>query len=164
MTKNILKYKRIQIANVNSIEIIAIELGDLVLISYYRTFKIAPGSGHFGQYWCAIDIAEQIFTSNPNKMLVFLGDFNLDFKKADNTNYPKLKYFDYFNEKLLHFGFVQLIKNNTWHRCINNELKESLLDHIYVNNILDVINVKNVNENISDHNLVSFEYSNLKTC
>ena len=57
---------------------------------------------------------------------------------------------DYFNE----LGLIQLIEFPTWQRVINNVLKESTLDHIYVQDPTIVVNISSKTPLIGDHKII----------
>ena len=50
----------------------------------------------------------------------------------NNTNYARKILFEEFDQSLSDLHLIQIIECATWSRIINAELKESLLDHIYV--------------------------------
>ena len=65
---------------------------------------------------------------------IIMGDFNLDEKQKNNTQYSHHRYYDLLQEKFNELNMIQLIKFNTWSRLVGNTLKESCLDHLYTNN------------------------------
>ena len=54
-------------------------------------------------------------------------------------------------------NLIQLIENPTWKRIINNSVKTSILDHIYVRNPNDVTNIEMCEPLFGDHKLITFE-------
>ena len=51
----------------------------------------------------------------------------------------------------------QFVKETTWSRVINGVKKESLIDHVYVNNAASVLNATNSTQLFGDHSLVVVE-------
>jgi len=134
-------YKRCNEFFDKDFEIIALEFKDFVLISYYRTFKIPPGYTHLSHLFKAVEIFEKLILKSFNKKVIILGDFNLDYAKLNDPNYSKSNYFEILNNTFDQYGFLQLIDKPTWHRTHDNLLKESIIDHIYCNNCVEISNV-----------------------
>ena len=65
------------------------------------------------------------------------------------------------NDFALENHLIQIDNFNTWSRNLNGVRKESLLDHVYVNNSATVNNVSFINPTFGDHMLVMLEI-NLK--
>jgi len=142
-------------------EINTLEFKDFVLISYYRTCKIPPGYTHLSHFLRAVEIFEKLIVKFLNKKVIFLRDFNLDYAKLNDPNYSNSNYFEILHNTFDQYGFLQLIDQPTWHRTHNILLKESIIDHIYCNNCVEISNVTQDFPNIGDHNLIYFDpYSN----
>ena len=73
--------------------------------------------------------------------MILLGDFNLDEKLKFNPEYSHAAYYNELNSTINSYGLVQLVTFNTWERIVNNTLKQSILDHIYVNDSTIVTDV-----------------------
>ena len=58
------------------------------------------------------------------------------------------------NDFALENHMIQIVDFNTWSRNINGIRKESLLDHVYVNNSATVNNVNFITPTFGDHVLV----------
>ena len=67
---------------------------------------------------------------------VILGDFNLDYKMRHDINYPRANYFNLFDDVLGDLNLMQLVDFPTWSRLVGLSWRTSVLDHIYVNNII----------------------------
>ena len=63
---------------------------------------------------------------------VLLGDFNLDYSKIHDVNYGHKNLFIDFEDELSTFNLILLVEFVTWSRIVGTELKESILDHIYI--------------------------------
>ena len=61
-----------------------------------------------------------------------MGDFNLDYSQKDNLNFRYKNMFEDLDAKLSDKNLIQIIDFPTWSRLINNVLKESILDHVYL--------------------------------
>ena len=73
---------------------------------------------------------------------IILGDFNLDYECKNLVTYRFKNYFDILEGLTDQFNLMQMIPIPTWQRIINGNLKESILDHVYVKNPLNVKNLK----------------------
>jgi hypothetical protein len=60
------------------------------------------------------------------------------------------------NEKLNHVNCSQLVTFNTWSRIVNGVLRESVIDHVYVNNPIDIENLHKVDPICGDHSMIVF--------
>ena len=85
------------------------------------------------------------------------GDFNLDDSKRFANDFRRKILFDKLNSTCDQFNLIQLINEATWQRVINNSLKESILDHLYVTDPNYINNVKFTEPLIGDHKLITFE-------
>ena len=68
-----------------------------------------------------------------------------------------LEYFIQLSDFAVHNNFFQLIDFCTWSRVINGIKKESILDHVYVNDISSIKNVKSETPTFGDHRLIIVE-------
>ena len=148
-----LKYKRLTNHENNKVELIAIETMNNVLCGLYRPFLLP---NHISEMEYIKDVLGVLNEAcHPN--MIIIGDFNIDLSKTNLQNY---KYANIYNELESYFienTFVQLIKKTTWQRKYKDTLKESILDHIYTNNLCNVISNFNEQQTIGDHNLIGLE-------
>ena len=77
---------------------------------------------------------------------MIIGDFNLDFKKRGLQNYQNRRIYDELIETEIAFNLLQIVEEDTWSRTYQGNIRTSLLDHIYVNNLLIVEEVKVANK------------------
>ena len=63
-----------------------------------------------------------------------MGDFNLDSKMEFRNDYHRKVQLSLLTEFALGADLKQVIKFSTWSRTVNSICKESLIDHMYVNN------------------------------
>lgn len=87
-----------------------------------------------------LDYFRNFFEKYSNSDYIILGDFNIDLNNCKNINYTQ------FIESL---NFTQLIKNPTRNTVKSN----TLIDHIYCNNLINVDKFGVINCEISDHYL-----------
>lgn len=98
---------------------ITIRVNGLAIIGFYRQF----GDGQKQQINALKEIVERI---NEEK-IVILGDFNWNIEKSSS------KLCELWQNFTLDIGLTQRIKEPTWKRIINGNLKQSTLDHLYTN-------------------------------
>ena len=100
------------------------------IITLYRTFR--PTNNMSTKEF----FEEQISIANNNVLpkTVLLGDFNLDDKMLYRLDYMHWSLCNLLTDFTTRHSFLQMVKFPTWSRVISNVLKESTLDHIYVNN------------------------------
>ena len=124
----------------------------LRIINVYRSFR-PHGMSPLKLFETQLNIMQNAITSN----CFILGDFNLDARmEGVNTyNYKQLLY------NLTNFAtennFQQIIDFSTWSRVINGVRKESLLDHVYVNCLVLIKDVQQVEPVFGDHVLATVE-------
>ena len=73
-----------------------------------------------------------------------------------NDNYSHKSLFHDFDDILGELNLVQMVGFSTWSRIINNELKESTLDHIYCKSPMCISNISNIVPYFGDHRLIIF--------
>ena len=127
------------------------------VICIYRSFR-PPGMISPEAFFNAqLSILKNSLTSN----CYILGDFNLDASMAYRPDYnykiPMTSLSNFVSDSNLY----QLVSFNTWSRIIKGIKKESMLDHVYVNNVAQVSNVDYCSPVFGDHVLVLIEL-NLK--
>ena len=114
------------------------------------------------------DISDRKAMNNrhPNKVVVknaltknclVMGDFNLDVRmelRHDyNYNIPLRRLTDFTNANNL----IKLVKFNNWSQTVNGVRKESLLDHIYVDDIAFIKDIDSRETTFGDHLLAFIE-------
>ena len=86
-----------------------------------------------------------------------MGDFNLDASMSVRPDYNYKIPMKNLSEFALESNLTQLVTFNTWSRTIKGVIKESVLDHVYVNNFASVLNVTFSVPVFGDHVLVLVE-------
>ena len=96
-------------------------------------------------------------TNNLNgRNLIILGDFNLDDRKRYCTEYRNKHLFEQLVTTIDEIKLIQIIETPTWQRIVNNDLRESILDHLYVIDPNIVHNITMQTPLIGDHKLITF--------
>lgn len=119
--KNDLKYK---VSVSEHVEAISIKTGKYTIIGVYRpfTYHSSPADYVKNMIKFVSDETEQMYPT------VILGDMNFNSLSDRKTNLQKT--WELFCDEM---GLIQKIKVPTWQRCINGNIKSSILDHIYCN-------------------------------
>ena len=157
--KNSISYKRrIDLEKENMhIVILDVEISPPVrIITIYRTFN--PQGGHTPRE----NFREQlnIINNATTASTILLGDFNLDENKRHLADYNQRQLFQDLEELIGHHQYVQHVKEATWERVIQDQVKNSVLDHIYCtdNTIVDSVLYKDTI--YGDHKMVILCTSN----
>lgn len=125
------------------------------VVGIYRAFKIEDGLGlHDRMRDMVREMSDFI---EENKTCVILGDLNLDFAKKNSPDYRQRAIYDEWLEMVDAFDLRQTVEEVTWERIHANEVRTSILDHIYTNNQEVVSQVRVEKQEISDHSLVLIE-------
>ena len=153
---NTTTYTRRQDLEGKDSHLVIIDINDQLktrIINIYRSFN--PPHGHTQRNLFENQI--KILKEATNPQTIILGDFNLDYNKQFDLHYSHKHYFVLLNSLINEKNLYQIVNFNTWSRNINNVVKSSLLDHIYVNNPTIINNIKSLIPPFGDHVLISFE-------
>ena len=123
------------------------------IINIYRSFHPPDGSSQSSFFAKQLEIIKNAICRN----CFVMGDFNLE---GGNNLRP-----DYQNKLLLNTlknftsenNLYQVVNFSTWSRTINGNKKESMLDHVYLNNFGVFNSVYFENPVFGDHVLVVVE-------
>ena len=85
---------------------------------------------------------------------IILGDFNLNARMEHNLDYKQKSLLEPLINFVLSRSLVQIIEFTTWSRSINGNLKQSLLDHVYVTNFAMIENIDFEVPTFGDHLLI----------
>ena len=102
------------------------------IITMYRPFN--PQSVHTQKEF--FDLQLQIVKSNINRNTIFLGDFNVDQRKNLGPQYGHKLYFESLRNAFKQHNLIQIVTFNTLSRVINNTIKSSTIDHIYLKKLI----------------------------
>ena len=126
--------------------------GPTRIINIYRSFNPSDGRSAKEMFNYQLDLIKLAYTNSA----IIVGDFNLDFAKRHDPNYPRRALFEDFETKLGHFNLVQIINFPTWSRLIGNNLKSSTLDHIYLKDPTLINEVTSMQPIFGDHLMITF--------
>ena len=124
----------------------------LRIINMYRSFNPQNNVNPREKFIYQLDLIKNAMTQNT----ILLGDFNLDNNKKFCSDYVFKNLFEDMNNALGEYNLIQLVEFDTWFRLVENVLKKSTLDHVYVNDATMVSRLEGVKPNFGDHLLVSF--------
>ena len=128
--KNSITYKRrldLERENLHVI-ILDVEVSPPVrIITIYRTFNPQSGNTPRDNFREQLNIINNATTAST----ILMGDFNLDENKRHLADYNQRQLFQDLEELIGHHHYVQQVKEATWERIIQDQVKNSILDHIY---------------------------------
>ena len=131
---------------------------ELRVITIYRSFRPPDNLSQSAFFTKQLNIVKD--SNVPN--MVVLGDFNLDAEMQYRIDYPHRHLFDELNLVTTQFNLYQLVDFPTWSRRINNLLKQSTLDHVYVSNYASVLDCNSFHPPFGDHIPVVVEINHSK--
>ena len=124
------------------------------IINVYRSFNPPNGITQKVAFAQQLNLIKTAVSNSKDREIIILGDFNLDEIKHNATDYARKDLFDDLDGTFDPLNLIQMVKFPTWQRIVNNELKQSTLDHIYVQNPLIINQIRNFVPLIGDHVLV----------
>ena len=123
------------------------------IINIYRTFSPANGVSCRNSFITQLEIIAHAWIPGTIKV----GDFNLDWNKRFDTYYNNKHYFEDMDRITGTLELLQLVEEPTWRRVVNGVVRESVLDHVYVNGISTASNLKYTWPVFGDHAAVIFD-------
>ena len=136
--RNDIRYKRRRDLENKDLHIIIIDVNCYFsvvrIINVYRSFRpprVVTANDFFKAH---LDLLEQVTKGN----CVILGDFNLDARMEHNMDYKQKNLLEPLINFALRKSLIQRIDFTTWSCNINGILKQFLLDHVYVTNLVIV--------------------------
>ena len=155
--KNSINYRRRRDLEGEDNNLVIVEVGDAhkyIVINLYRSFSKQNNVSLLDRFCTQLQIINQTIKDNPNHQTIIMGDFNLNHSFNHNTNYNYKAFFQKLNDVFIPLNLKQIVDFNTWSRIINNQVKESILDHIYINDITLLSNLDSITPEVGDHKLV----------
>ena len=128
------------------------------LINMYRTFNPPNNITPKDFFYLQMAQIKAAYTVNT----ILLGDFNLDWTKKGDEAYSNKHYFEHFDDVMEEHVCIQLVKIPTWSRMVNNQHRESTIDHVYVNNKHLIRKVSSIKPYFGDHLMIIIEYDSAK--
>ena len=148
-----LNYRRREDLEENDLHVIIIDIESTCkvrVISLYRSFRPPNGMSPGALFDKQLNIVEKNCVSNT----IVLGDFNLDYRMQLRSDYPHKQMFLKLTTLIENLNLIQLVDFPTWSRYVRNSLKDSILDHVYVNNMALISNVHSITPTFGDHLLI----------
>ena len=103
----------------------------------YRSFH-PPDKSHVNDFFVKqLAVIKNALCSN----CYVMGDFNLDGGPDLNPNYCNRNLLTTLNVFANESGLIQVVDFNTWSRTVKGIKKESMLDHVYLNNFSTFVSV-----------------------
>ena len=103
-----------------------------------------------GFFKTQLEVVEGVVTENCSVM----GDFKLDAQMDHNQDYTQKALLKILKIVTLAKNLMQIVDFTTWSRTVKGNLKQSLLDHVYVSNFAMVKNVDFEVPTFVDHILI----------
>ena len=157
--KNSISYKRRVDLEKENLHIIILDVESSPparIITIYRTFNPQCGCTPRENFRKQLNTISNATTTST----ILLGDFNLDENKRHSADYNQRLLFQDLEELIGHHHYDQHVKEATWERVIQDQVKNSILDHIYCtdNTIVDSVLYKDTI--YGDHKMVILCTSN----
>ena len=127
------------------------------IVNVYRSFNPQNGLTPLNFFETQLQIIKAASEDLKGIQLIITGDFNLDDQKRYATDYRGKQFFQKLNPLMDEIPLIQIINEPTWQRVVNNTLRESTIDHLYVKNPLVIHNIEYLKPLIGDHKLITFE-------
>jgi hypothetical protein len=148
-----LNYRRREDLEENDLHVIIIDIESTCkvrVISLYRSFRPPNGMSPGALFDKQLNIVEKNCVPNT----IVLGDFNLDYRMQLRSDYPHKQMFLKLTTLIENLNLIQLVDFPTWSRYVRNSLKDSILDHVYINNMALISNVHSITPTFGDHLLI----------
>ena len=158
--KTDIEYKRMHTIEEPELNVIIIDINlktKVRLVNLYRVFNPVNGMSQIDFFRNQMRIVHNALATSNGCNVIINGDFNLDYNKSNSLEYSHANYFDILNETIEPFNLIQLVDFPTWERLIIAELKQSILDHVYVRDFSFLSNLSAVKPIFGDHCLVAFD-------
>ena len=154
ITKKLNYIRRTDLEGINShIVIIDLVESKLRVINIYRSFSPQGGESQHTKFKDQITTVRNAVCEK----FIILGDFNLDYSFKNDVNYRYSNMFNDFDSLFDNINLIQMVELPTWSRIINNVLRESILDHIYVKDPTIVGGVHSTKPCFGDHLMISID-------
>ena len=127
------------------------------IINLYRQFAPRNNLTQTEHFSLQLRNIELLLQNLNGRKIIIAGDFNLDDLKRYSHSYTNKNLFEILNSTFDDLNLYQLVEFPTWQRIVNNVKKESILDHIYVQDPTIIENITHKIPLIGDHKLIMFE-------
>ena len=127
------------------------------IINFYRLFNPPNNHSQTEHFALQLNLIDKISANTNGRKLIIAGDFNLDNDNRYSTSYRFRNLFEIQNTIFDRHHLIQIIEFPTWHRVVNNVLKQSVIDHVYVKDPTDISNIYAIEPLVGDHKLIIFD-------
>jgi len=151
--KNSISYKRRVDLEKEGLHVIILDVESsppIRIITIYRTFNPQCGCTPRENFRKQLNIINDATTPST----ILLGDFNIDENKRHLADYNQRLLFQDLEEVIGHHQYTQHVKEATWERTIQEQVKNSILDHIYCTDSTIVDNIVYMDTIYGDHKMI----------
>ena len=142
--KNNLTYTRRTDLEDSDLGIMVIDINNTTnyrIVNLYRQFNPPNNLSQVEHFSLQINKIKDVLATLNGRKIIIAGDFNLDDTKRNAMEYRYKNLFEIQNASFDELNLIQIIEFPTWQRIINNVLKESVLDHVYVQDPTIIIKI-----------------------
>ena len=151
--KNSISYKRRVDLEKEGLHVIILDVESsppVRIITIYRTFNPQCGCTPRENFRKQLNIINDATTPST----ILLGDFNIDENKRHLADYNQRLLFQDLEELIGHHQYTQHVREATWERTIQEQVKNSILDHIYCTDSTIVDNIVYMDTIYGDHKMI----------
>jgi exonuclease III len=123
--------------------------GGIGLASIYRTYKLTHKEDHKSALEEQITILNAFITAH--KRIIILGDINLDYRRKADSGYHHQALYQQWKAFEDDNQLIQMVDFVTWQRLNRGRIQQSILDHVYTNDLGMVEQIEQGDAFISDH-------------
>ena len=128
------------------------------IINVYRSFN-PPNMSQLEFFVAQLAVLKIASSFCKDRKLIIAGDFNLDENKRYSLENRTKSFFEQLNEFCEQLNLIQMVNFPTWRKIVNDVVRESVLDHIYVVDPFVIANMNSYKPLIGDHVMITFEIS-----
>ena len=121
------------------------------LASIYRTYKLTGHVSHMQAFQEQVEILQEFMNANRGDDCIIMGDMNLDERRRSDRSYNLHQLYQIWDEFEKEQNLIQMVKFSTWTRLHGQTLRQSIIDHVYVDNQALVEYVEEISVTIGDH-------------
>ena len=123
----------------------------ICLASIYRTYKLTGHESHLQAFQEQIEILQTFMNANGGENCIIMGDMNLDERRRSDRSYHLHKLYQMWDNFERERCLIQMVKFSTWTRIHAGTLRQSIIDHVYVDNQALVEYVEEISVTVGDH-------------
>ena len=160
IVNNDIEYERLYEYERPDLGVIAIDLNVKIkyrLINVYRQFNPQHNLTQSEHFTLQLNTIKTLVENAQNRNIIIAGDFNLDDDKRYSVDYRYKNLFEIQNQIFEQLNLIQIIQFKTWQRIVLNTIRESVLDHVYVNDPSYICDIASIKPLTGDHKLIMFD-------